>query len=271
MEERHYVPDTNRLSVLAATIMLAYALLPFIKIPERNLVFAISGIVFSFTLNFSTITTVLSAGLAAAGTDWLLRGHPQLGKQNTFQHWLLPALTTWVIGVPLGTLGIGWQWWVVLGFGGLLLVLVLVAEYIVVDMNDVRHAPATIGLTAVSFALFLIMAITLSASGSRLYVLLPGLVVAIFLVTLRTLHLRLGGEWRWAWAGGIALVVGQVAAGLHYWPLSPLRFGLVVLGLAYALTSVAGALEEGRSWRTLWVEPAVMLVILFGLAISLPG
>ncbi len=268
MEDSHFLPDTDRLSVLAAAIMLAYVLLPLVKIPERLFTVQILGIFFSLHLNFSTITAILSAALAAAGTDWLLRGHPRLGQASTFQHWLLPALTAWVIGVPLSSLAGGWQWWSVLAFGGLMLVLVLVAEYIVVDLTDVRHVLASIGLTAVSFALFLILTISLAAAESRLYVLLPAVMLAIFLVVLRTLYLRLGGRWCLTWALGIALLVGQFAAGLHYWPLSPLSFGLAVLGLAYALTSVAGGLEEGRPWQSLWFEPAFMLIVLWGLAIS---
>jgi len=268
MEQRHYLPDTNRLSVLIATIMLAYVLLPFIKTPERNLAIEVLGVVFVFKLNFATITALISAALAAAGTDWLLRTHPSLGEQSTFQHMLLPALTTWVIGVPLSTLAEGWQWWAVLAFGALLLVLVLIAEYIAVDLGDVRHAPATVGLTSVSFALFLILVIALVAAGSRLYVLLPGIILAIFLVVLRTLYLRLNGRWCVAWAFGIAAVIGQFTAGLHYWPVSSLSFGLIVLGLAYALTSIAGGIEEGKTWQSIWFEPLFMIVVLWGLAVA---
>jgi hypothetical protein len=82
--------------------------------------------------------------------------------------------------------------------------------------------------------------------------------------------LRLG-RWRYGWAIGITLVVGQVAAALHYLPLSPLRFGLFILGLAYALASLAGSIEENRPARSLWVEPAIMLAVLWGLAIFLRG
>jgi hypothetical protein len=91
------------------------------------------------------------------------------------------------------------------------------------------------------------------------------------LVTLRSLYLRLAGQWYFAWAIGISLVTAQVAMALHYWLLSPLRFGLVILGLAYALTSVAGSIEEGRPGKTLWVEPAVMLFVLWGIAVALRG
>ena len=267
-EDHQHLPNTNRLSVLAASVLLAYSLLPFITLPERELVLGVAGIVFNFRINFATLIAIISAGLAASGTDWLLRDHPRLGRQQTFQHWLLPALTAWVIGVPLHSLTVGLQWWAVFAFGGLLLVLVLVAEYIAVDSSDTRHAPAAVGLTAVSYALFLILTIALAGASARLYVLIPAISLAIFFVTLRSMYLRLNGRWCVAWAFGIAAIVSQISVALHYMPIQPLRFGLLVLGLAYALASVAGAVEEGRSWRTLWVEPAIMLAVLWGLAVG---
>lgn len=275
-EEHQHLPNMDRLSVLAAMILLAYALLPFIQIPERNLAFQVLGVVFVFKVAFSTLIAVLTAGLAAAGMSWLLYDHPFLEEQgrnsgSLFQHWLLPALTAWVIGVPLTSLAVSLEWWAVFAFGGLLLVLVLVSEYIAVDMFDTRHGLAAVGLTAVSYALTLVLTIAMVAAGSRLYVLLPALGTAIFLVTLRSLYLRLGGRWCYGWAVGITLVVGQVAAALHYLPLSPLRFGLLILGLAYALASFAGSIEEGRPSRSVWVEPVIMLAVLWGLAMFFRG
>ncbi len=271
MEEHQHLPDTNRLSVLAATILLAYALTPFLNIPESNLEINLPGVVFYFNLSIATVISLLVAALAAVGSEWIVRGHPSLGKQNTVQHWLMPALTAWVIGVPLSTLKAGPQWWAVFAFGGILLILVFVAEYIVVDLSDIRHAPATVGLTALSFALYLILAIAVRAAGLRLYLLLPALVIPLALVCLRTLYLRLGGRWCIKWAVGIGLVIGQIAVGLHYWPVSPLTFGLILLGPSYAVTSIAGSVEEGHSWRTSWIEPLIMLIVLWGLAVFIKG
>lgn len=271
MEERQQLPDADRLSVLASTILLAYAITPFIRAPESQFTLNLPGAFFLFRLNANSLVSLLVAALAAVGMDWLLRGHPRLGRQSTMQHWLLPALTAWTIGVPLGSLSTGPQWWAVFGFGGALLILVFVTEYIVVDLSDARHAPATVGLTAVSFALYLILTIAVRAAGVRLYQLLPLLTLPMFLVSLRALYLRLGGRWCFGWSIGIALIVGQIAAGLHYWPLPPLSFGLVVLGPAYALTNLAGSIVEGRPWQLVWIEPAVMLAVLWGLAILFRG
>jgi hypothetical protein len=260
------LPDANRLSILASTILLAYALTPFIQTSGQELSLNLPGFVFVYRLNFNTLVSFLVAALAAVGTDWLVKSHPQIGQQKPYQHWLLPALTAWVIGVPLNSLPVGLQWWAVFAFGGVLLILVFVAEYVSVDLSDALHAPATIGLTAVSFALYLILSIAMRAAGLRIYLMLPALVFAMALVVVRTLYLRLGGQWRWAWAIGVAIVVGQIATGLHYWPLSPVTFGLILLGPAYALTSMVGAIEEGRSWRTLWIEPAIMLTAIWLMA-----
>jgi hypothetical protein len=276
MDVHRHLPDRDRLSVLLATILLAYALTRFVDLPDRTLTIRPAGVLLTFTLNFQTIISVLVAVLAATGMDWLVRDHPRFsgeegdepppGWQARFPHWILPALTAWMIGVPLNFLRSGAEWWIVFAMGGTLMALVFVGEYIVVDVEDLRHPAATAGLTALSFALYLILAIAVRSANLRLYLLLPALVPTIGIVSLRTLYLRLGGRWAYAWATGIALLVGQIAAGLHYWPISPVRFGLALVGPSYALTALAGAYEEGRRGAGLAAEPAIMLAVLWGLA-----
>lgn len=266
MQEHRHLPDSNQLSVLAATILLAYALTPFIQFPESTFTLRLPGGVFPFRFTFTSVVSVLVAVLAAVGTDWLLRTHPHLNNHPTIQHWLIPALTAWTIGIPLSSIKLGLEWWAVFALGGLLLVLVFIAEYIVVDFSDFRYVPATLGLTAVSFALLLVLILAMHGSAFRLYLLLPPLGVAVGLVCLRTLYLRLGGRWCWAWSIGIALFTGQVALGLHYWRITSVAFGLLLVGLAYSLTVLAGALEEDHSWQTVWIEPAILMTVFGGLA-----
>ncbi len=149
----------------------------------------------------------------------------------------------------------------------MLLVLVFIAEYITVDFSDIRFAAAAIGLTALSFALFLILAITLRAAGTRLYLALPGLAVPVFLVTLRSIYLRANGQWRLAWAIGITLVIIQLAIGLQYLPVTPVGYGLFLVAPAYGLTSFAVLIEEGRSLRSAWLGPSVIMVLLVALGL----
>jgi hypothetical protein len=69
----------------------------------------------------------------------------------------------------------------------------------------------------------------------------------------------LHGPWVVYESAIIALVVGQLAAAIHYWPLTPVRFGLILIGPAYALTSLFSGLIEEKPTRMLLIEPAIVL------------
>ncbi len=264
-----HLPNANQLSVLVAVILLAYAVTPFIQIPDQGFTLPLPGVVFDFKLDFSTIVSFVVAALAASGMDWLLKSRPEVEGRQALQHLILPALMAWLIGFPLRTLEVGPQWWAVFTLGGLLLIIVFIAEYVVVDFSDRFYALATSALVAVSFAAFLFLSIAVRAAGFRLYVVLPVLFLSIALVSLRTLYLRLDRRWRFTWAILVGLVVGQFAVGFHYLPLAPLNYGLLLLGPAYVLISFANQYEEKQYQQWFWLEPAVMFLLLWILGLTI--
>lgn len=267
MNEDRYLPDSNRVGVLTAAVLLAYALSRLIRAPQLSVELQLPGFYFSYPVSLSTVMIFLATGLTATGMDWLLHSHPSLGEKRTIEHWVLPTLATFIIGIPLTILPLGNTWWMSFGIGSLLLVLVFLAEYIVVEPSAPNYAIATAGLTALSFAVYLILTIALRFGGARLFLLAPALFLAAGLVTLRTLHLRTGLKWEFNWALGIAFVCTQVGAGLHYWPVSPIQYGLTVLGVLYALSNLAGNLLEGVPVRRAIVEPLIALGIAWGIAV----
>ena len=97
----------------------------------------------------------------------------------------------------------------------------------------------------------------------------PALTLTAFLVSLRALHLRLHGQWAILEAAIIALIIGQLAAAFHYWPLSPITFGMLLLGPAYGLTSLIARLKEGETLRQAVIEPGIILALVWGAAIWL--
>ncbi|KAF0108189.1 MAG: hypothetical protein FD147_2363 [Chloroflexi bacterium] len=260
------MPNIDRLSVVTAMILLAYALTAFINFPTQLLNIQLPGFLFTVRINFITFISLVVTVLAAAGSDWLISDHPHYGDENRVQHWLLPAFTALVIGVPLDALRVSPSWWAVFGLGGLLLVGVFISEYIAVDQSDIRYAIARVSLSAVSLALLLVLLIAVRGAGLRLYLVLAAVIPAIGLVSAKTLHLRLGG-WNIAWAIGIALVIVQITAGFFYLPLKPLQFGLVLLGITYGLISLAGNIEEKRAPQTMWIEPLIVFSIFSFIAI----
>ena len=94
-------PNLDRISVLAATILLTYTLAGMISIPKQEIAAQLPGIYLEIEINIQTLVSILVAALAASGTDWLLREHASSQNQRISPHLLLPALTAWVIGVPL--------------------------------------------------------------------------------------------------------------------------------------------------------------------------
>jgi hypothetical protein len=266
MNEQRYLPDADRVGMLTSTVLLAFALTHLIQAPEFNLEIQLPGFFFLLPLNLPTAMSLLTAGLTATGMDWLLRGHPSLGGRPTYQWWLLPMLTSFVIGALLSILPSGTVWTVGFLIAGTFLFFVFVAEYIVVDPGAPYYAIAMAGLTAISHTLFFILAVALRYGAVRLYILVPALFLAAAPASLRILHLR-SGRWEYAWSLGIGFVCVQVASGLHYWPISPIQFGLMLVGLLYSLTSLAVNLEEDQPTRRAVLEPTVIMVLCLGLAI----
>ena len=138
---------------------------------------------------------------------------------------------------------------------------VFVAEYNVVDVGSVRHPIAAMGLTGFSFALYLLMIIAIYSADLRLYTKLPLIAIGAMMVISRSIYLRLG-NWYTIWALVCSLVVTEIAVGFHYLPIAPLQIGLVIVGVAYALTGVVSSIKESRHGWSFWVEPVGMLTIL---------
>jgi hypothetical protein len=267
MNQEKYLPDSNRVGMLASTVLLAFALTRIVQSPEFTLEFQVAGFLLTLPLNITTAMSLLTAGLTATGMDWLLRGHPSLNGKPTFQWWFLPTLTSFVISVPLSLLPNGTAWGVGFAISGLFLILVFIAEYIAVDPNAPYYTTAITGLTAISYTLFFILAVALRYGDLRLFLILPALFLASGLTSLRIMHLRSSGKWDFAWALGIAFICVQLATGLHYWPLSPVQFGLMLVGPLYGLTNLAINMGEDLPTRRAILEPAVSTALCWGLAV----
>lgn len=266
VDKRQHIPDKEKLSILSATILLVYSLARFITIPVHTINLQIFGVYFPISLNARTFIFVLAIGITASGTEWLLRRHPVGNTQQTYQHWFVPSFTSWVVGFPIISLPFGFSWIASFFIGGIVLTLVLIAEYISLDPNDSRHPFAASGLIAVSFAIYLTFSIALYYIGVRLVLLILAIMLAGLLVSLRTFQLRFYGLWAFLEAGTIALICGQIASALHYWPISPISFGLVLLGPTYMLTSFITNLAEGESIMQAIIEPGIILTIFWGIA-----
>jgi hypothetical protein len=268
-ENRSYLPSANRLGILIASVLLAFALTRIIQSPRFTLTITLPGFYFAYPLTLGTAMTILAAALTATGMDWLTRDHPALGQKQNIEHLMLPTLTTFVVGAPLALLSNGTAWWVSLAFSAILLVSVFLAEYITIDQSAPSYGFARAGLTALSYALFLILVTSLRFSGARMFVLVPITFIAAALISLRILHLDGKDRWDFPWAIGIGIVCAQISAGLHYWSLMPIQFGLALTGPLYALTMLSASLTENIPLRRAALGPTIIVGLAWVSAIFL--
>jgi hypothetical protein len=127
------------------------------------------------------------------------------------------------------------------------------------------------GITGLSVALFLILAISLHTAETRLFYRVPILSLAALLVYLRIINLRQPGTWALIQATISFLIIGQIAAGLHYWPMGSVGYGLALTGSLYGLIEINDALPnedhgfapQGLFW------PILILILSWGLAFFL--
>jgi hypothetical protein len=258
-QDPRYLPASNQVGVLAAIILLTYALTHIASGPGLTLALQFPGFYFAYSLTLGTAMTLMAGGLTASGMDWLLQAHPGLQRRRTLEHWMLPTLTALIIGIVLDILPSGRPWWIGLTAGAVILVAVLVAEYITVDPSAPLYALASAGLTALSMALFLLFVVSLRLGSARLFLVIPATLFAAGLVALRTLHLRIGEHWDFPWALAIGFVCAQLGAGLHYWPISALQFGLSVLAPLYGLTVLANELAQDVPLANAAREPSIIM------------
>jgi hypothetical protein len=270
--QERYLPDLNRVSVLTAVVLLTYAIDHLVKAPGITLTLRLPGFYLAYPMSLSTAMTIMAAGLTASGMEWLLRSHPSLRyiqSPRTVDHWLLPTLTAFILGVLLNILPTGSAWWIGFALSSGILVAVFMADYITVEPGAPNYPIASAGLIALSYALFYLFVIALRTAGARLFVIIPAIFLAAGLVSLRTLHLRQSGRWDFPWAIGIGIICVQITGGMHYWPLSAVQFGLILIGPLYALTTFTYSLGEDVPLRTALVEPGIILALTWITAIFL--
>lgn len=258
---RHF-PNRDRLSVLTAVILLAFALTRFLDLPTRVVRTSFFGSALGFEINGPVLMMVLVGALISAGSDTLIRSHPKLAgrpAERTVIHWILPGATALVLGAVLNRAPDGPLWWLGLALTAVALIGVLVAEYIVVDRADAAWDIAALALTALAYALALVLfALLRSLSARALISATVGAGVAGSLA-MRLFALKGVPLLR---AGLYAMVVGVITAeaiwAINYWRVAATSAGLLAMIPFYLSVGLAQQHLTGRLDRRVWIEYAVV-------------
>jgi hypothetical protein len=267
MRLERFLPDRERLSAVMAVILLAYVAVRFVQVPPLVLDWQLLGVHLPLQLGINTLLAVLLAGLTATGADWLLRDHPALGQRSTYSHWLLPAMTAWVLALVLSNLPFSASWWIAFLVCALLLLAILLAEYNSVAEEGQLYALVSTALSTLALILFLVLAISVRGLGLRLFLALPAVGLGAFLAGTRLNLLRNVENWHSLQLVGMTFLVVQVAAVLHYLPVSALGYGLVLLGALFALNNYMANLNTGQPAKEAAREPLIAAGVFLLLAV----
>jgi hypothetical protein len=254
----------DRLSIMLAFITLSMGIIYFFPPKSNEPVGSILGFIVNFRLDIYTLLIGLISLLSLFGALWVLQAGQQEVAENRslFQlipQGILPVLSVFVSSIALREMARNNVWWVVYVLGAVLLGVILIAELHVQEIGTEQHPIASMGLIGLSHALFLVLVIVLKTVSTRLYITLPLVLIASGFTALRSIFLRLKGEWKVGYAVATALLVSQLAVGLNYLFLNPVQYGLLLTSGLYILISFSCSFSQKVSQRDLFLEPALML------------
>jgi hypothetical protein len=240
-------PNRDRLSALAALVLLAISLVRIVVLPELVGRIEVFGLAVSLHISTGLILLLLASAVTVTGSDWLVRSHPRLvAGPRRYDHLILPGLSTLAFGLVLISLPEGPGLWIGLPLAAALLLAVLVAEFLVVDATDPRAETAALGLRASAIAVLGIGLTGILGQETRAFFAIPAAWVGSAAVAWRILRLHTGRAAPWSYALATGAVTAELAWALHYWPLAPLAASLSLTVITYLTIGLIEAHLEGR-------------------------
>jgi hypothetical protein len=251
----------ERASIVATLVVLGLILAVFLQFPTRTYDLSVLGSPLTITISQTALMAALLVGITCAGTDSIVRSHPvaqRLEARHSFVTWTLPGLTALLASVLLPQAST--QLYRVIGFvvTGLILILVISAEYYTVDPADSRYLAARLSLNAWAYLLALVIFVLIYSAKARSLISATG-------VTLRGAGRGFGRTSLYAAIAG--LCTGEIIWAMNYWRISGITGGLILMLGFYVFTGLANQQLQDRLTRRVLVEYAI--VALVGLVVLL--
>jgi hypothetical protein len=257
--------DRDRLSVLVAVLLLGSALFRFIELPEQVWNLEPLGSPLEIRVTGVWLLVALMVGLVCTGTNLILHDHPHLGQQlgrPIYISWILPGTLAGLSAFLLERIS-SWPAWV----GGLLLAgivisLVISAEYAVVSPETAGYPTARLALNMLAYLLVFILFTSIYQTRTRSLVTATLLVLISAVFSLDLLSVADVPFRRvLPFAGIVGLIVGEATWAMNYWQISAWAGGLLLLLIFYVIVNVSHQYLLERFRASLLIEFAVVSVV----------
>ena len=247
----------EQLSLLVGMNVLGLTLSLLLVLPERTFEFSFLGSQTSLEFGGPWLFALLLSVMTAAGVESIMRAHPRVhlsATQYTIILWILPCIL--VAGaaliLPLMRDNALFALMTILG-AGVLMVLVVLGEYLTIDLQDPAYAFARLGLNLTVYLAALALFQTIYAIKLRSILSAPLIGIAAALLALELLRASEADVRRtWLYAATIGISMGEALWALNYWNVNALIGGVTLLILFYLLTGFAQQYFMRKlNWRTI--------------------
>jgi hypothetical protein len=264
------MPVYERISAVVSLTLIGLALYFVLEFPDRAATITLFDSPLALVSPRQWLMAFLLSGLAMAGTDNVLRSHPELPEQRrTYlaSYWFLPGLLVILATQTLGLAPNTLTWGAGLIATGILLWVTILAQYHQA-YPSARHWSRW-WQQLVGFGLALAMFVLIYYTRARSALSASGILVVSGLVALSLLRQKPANlQKSWLFAAIIGLCLGQITWALNYWRVSALQAGLFLLIFFYVLVGLAqqqllGTLSRRVVWEFGFVTLAGLVVIFY--------
>lgn len=261
----------ERASVVATLVVLGLILDTFLQLPSWTRDLTVLGSPLSVSISQTVLMAALLVGITCSGTDIIVRSHPtgrRIEARYSFVTWTLPALTVMLVTVLLPQAPTLLYRTIGFVLSGLILILIISAEYHTVDPADPRYLTARLSLNVWAYLLALVTFVLIYSAKARSLLSATGVTFVSTLLALEFLRGAGRDFGRTALYALIAgLITGEIIWAMNYWRVDGVTGGLILLLGFYVATGLANQQLQGRLTRRVLVEYAI--VALLGLVVLL--
>ncbi len=263
----------DRISVVVGLVLIGLVFSLIITLPTHTIGTQALGSPVAVVLSPRWLMAGLLSALAALGTDYVVRGHPNFDSRRehySLTFWILPALVTLVSALLVPLLAPNRTIWLItLTFVGVILTLTLLAEHALLDPGGSGFVTAQLGLNFLAYVAALSLFTAVYAPKTRSLLSATAVTFLGALLALAILPVDRQNRVRAAlYAAVIGLLIGECTWALNYWGINGLTGGALLMLIFYVLTSLSQQrLLIGRLSRTMLLE--FVWVFGFGLGVLL--
>ncbi|MBN1218201.1 MAG: hypothetical protein JXM69_04675 [Anaerolineae bacterium] len=261
------MPVYERISAVVSVTLIGLALYFVLKFPTQTVAVSLFSTPLALDLPRQWLMAFLLAGLAMAGTDTVIRSHPDLpGRRMAYlaPFWMLPGLLVILATQTLGLTPNPVVWAVALVGIGLLLWLTIIAQYRQISPTPTVYRWGYLWQKLLAYGLALAFFLLIYQTRSRGALSATSILLVSGMISLALLRQNPETIARvWVFAVVIGLIMGQITWALNYWRTSALSASLCLFLLFYVLTGLAQQQLLGKfSRRTIWEFGAITIVAL---------